>query len=38
VEVTLSYTYADDSLLPSFPGLGILLPEQMTYTTEGEVS
>ena len=38
VKVTLTYTYKDDSLLPTFPGLGVLLPEQMTYTTEAEVS
>lgn len=38
VKVTLAYTYADDSLLPVFPGLGVLLPDQMSYTTEGEVS
>jgi hypothetical protein len=38
VKVTLSYTYEDDSLLPKFPGLGVVLPDQMTYTTEAEVS
>lgn len=38
VKVTLTYTYQDDSLLPSFPGLGAVLPELMTYTTEAEVS
>jgi len=38
VEVTLSYTYEDDSLLPSFPGLGIVLPDRLTYTTEAQVS
>jgi len=38
VKVTLSYTYEDDSLLPSFPGLGVVLPDQMTYSTEAEVS
>lgn len=38
VKVTLTYTYRDDTLLPSFPGLGIVLPDQMTYTTEAEVS
>ena len=38
VKVTLSYTYEDDSLLPKFPGLGVLLPDQMTYSTEAEVS
>jgi Flp pilus assembly protein TadG len=38
VEVTLSYTYEDDSLLPSFPGLGIVLPDTISYTTEAQVS
>ena len=38
VKVTVAYTYEDDSLLPTFPGLGVLLPEQMSYTTEAEVS
>jgi Flp pilus assembly protein TadG len=38
VEVTLSYTYEDDSLLPSFPGLGVVLPDRLTYTTEAQVS
>ena len=38
VAVTLNYTYEDDSLLPSFPGLGILLPSNLSYTTEAEAS
>ncbi|HET9422899.1 MAG TPA: TadE/TadG family type IV pilus assembly protein [Nocardioides sp.] len=38
VEVALSYTYEDDSLLPTFPGLGVLLPETLSYTTEAQVS
>ena len=38
VQVTLSYTYDDDSLLPSFPGLGVVLPDRLTYTTEAQVS
>jgi Flp pilus assembly protein TadG len=38
VKVTLSYTYRDDSLVPSFPGLGIVLPENLTYSTEAQVS
>ena len=38
VKVTLEYTYEDDALLPSFPGLGILLPEKLTYTTEAQVN
>ena len=38
VRVTLSYTYEDDPLLPSVPGLGVLLPDALTYTTEAQVS
>ena len=38
VKVTLSYTYEDDSLLPTFPGLGIVLPDRLTYVTEAQVS
>jgi Flp pilus assembly protein TadG len=37
-KVALDYTYKDDSLLPSFPGLGIVLPSHLTYTAEVEVS
>lgn len=37
VKVTLDYTYRDDSLLPS-PGLGILLPEHLNYSSEVQVS
>ncbi len=36
--VTLDYTYRDDSLLPAFPGLDIVLPEHLAYTTEAQVS
>jgi Flp pilus assembly protein TadG len=38
VKVTLSYTYEDDSLLPVLPGLGVVLPEKISYTTEAQVS
>ncbi len=38
VQVSLDYTYKDDPLLPSFPGLGILLPEHLAYATEAQVS
>ena len=38
VKVSLDYTYKDDALLPSFPGLGILLPEHLAYSTESQVS
>lgn len=37
VKITLSYTYDDDSLLPKFPGIGVLLPTNLSYTTEAEV-
>ena len=37
VKVTLDYTYRTDSLLPS-PGLGIVLPEHLRYSTEAQVS
>jgi Flp pilus assembly protein TadG len=37
VKVTLDYTYKDDSLLPS-PGLGIVLPEHLNYSSEVQVS
>ena len=37
-KVALDYTYKDDNLLPSFPGLGIVLPSNLTYTAEIEVS
>ena len=38
VQVSLDYTYKDDSLLPAVPGLGILLPEHLAYATESQVS
>jgi Flp pilus assembly pilin Flp len=38
VKVTLSYTYSDDPLLPKFPGLGVVLPNTLTYSVEAEVS
>jgi hypothetical protein len=37
VEVVLSYTYEDESLLPSFPGLGVVLPDTISYTPEAQV-
>ncbi len=36
--VALDYTYRDDSLLPAFPGLGIVLPQHLAYSTESQVS
>ncbi|MEJ7833766.1 MAG: TadE/TadG family type IV pilus assembly protein [Nocardioides sp.] len=37
-KVALSYNYKDNSLLPSFPGLGIVLPSELAYTAVAEVS
>lgn len=37
IKVTLDYTYKDDSLLPA-PGLGVLLPEHLNYSSEVQVS
>ena len=36
--VALDYDYADHSLLPVFPGLGIVLPDHLRYTAVAEVS
>ncbi len=38
VNVTLAYDYRDNSLVPSFPGMGLVLPEQLTYTASARVS
>lgn len=38
VEVGVDYTYRDDPLIPSFPGLGLVLPEHLAYSTEAQVS
>jgi hypothetical protein len=38
VSVSLAYDYRDHSLLPSFPGLGIVLPRNLTYTASARVS
>ncbi len=37
-KVALDYAYKDNSLLPSFPGLGIVLPSSLAYTAEVELS
>ena len=37
-KVALDYRYSDNSLLPSFPLLGIVLPDNLTYTAEVELS
>lgn len=36
--VTLDYYYNEHSLLPIFPGLGIVLPDHLRYTSVAEVS
>jgi Flp pilus assembly protein TadG len=33
VSVTVSYPYRDKSLLPTFPGLGVVLPKTITFTS-----
>lgn len=38
VTVTLSYDYEADPLLPSFPGLGLVLPDRLAYTAVARVS
>lgn len=37
-KVELDYMYRDNSLLPSAPGLGFVLPANLEYTAEVEVS
>jgi Flp pilus assembly protein TadG len=36
--VNLDYAYRDNALVPSFPGLGVLLPENLSYTSVARVS
>lgn len=36
--VTITHAYRDHPLLPTFPGLGISLPENLTYTAVVEVN
>lgn len=36
--VRVNYAYRDNPLLPSFPGLGVTLPEKLDYTAVAEVS
>ncbi len=38
VKVSLDYRYRDHSLIPSFPGLGIVLPSDLGYDTQAEVT
>ena len=38
VRVTVSYPYRDHSLIPSVPGLGILLPSTLSYSAMAQIS
>ena len=38
VSVGLAYNYRDHALLPGFPGLGVMLPDTLTYTSVARVS
>ena len=38
VNVALAYQYRDHSLIPSFPGLDIFLPNNLNYTASARVS
>jgi Flp pilus assembly protein TadG len=38
ITVAVSYPYRDHALLPTFPGLGIVLPDQLSYTSVARVS
>ncbi|MDF1706340.1 MAG: pilus assembly protein [Aeromicrobium sp.] len=38
VKVDLRYSYRANPLIPSFPGLGVVLPETLTYNTTVQVN
>lgn len=38
VIVTLSYNYQDNAIVPTFPGVGIVLPDKLTYEAQARVS
>ncbi|MFL6156445.1 MAG: TadE/TadG family type IV pilus assembly protein [Marmoricola sp.] len=38
ITVTVTYPYRDHSLLPSMPGLGFLLPKNITYAAVAQVN
>lgn len=38
VIVTLTYDYQDHSIVPTFPGVGIVLPDKLTYEAQARVS
>ncbi len=36
--VTLNHKYADHPLIPSFPGIGLVLPKDLAYTAVAEIN
>jgi hypothetical protein len=38
ISVNVSYPYRDHALIPSFPGLGIVLPEDLSFTSVVELT
>jgi len=38
VTVTISYSYRANPLVPSFPGVGAVMPEKLTYSAQARVS
>jgi hypothetical protein len=38
VKVTLTYDYKKGGIVPTFPGLGIILPDKLTYEAQARVS
>lgn len=36
--VTMTYAYKDEPLTPAFPGLGLTMPDKLSYTASAEVS
>lgn len=38
VKVTLVYNYRDHPIVPSFPGVGYVVPSQLTYSAQARVS
>lgn len=38
IDVTVAYQYRDHPLVPSFPGIGIVMPETLEYTATARVS
>ncbi|MCW2815939.1 MAG: TadE family protein [Nocardioides sp.] len=38
VKVTVSYNYGDHPLIPTFPGVGVVLPDTLSYSAQARVS